>query len=116
MLYNMMMMIIIIIMAVQPYVGRWPLFSFLILYAVGRTPWTGISPPQGRYLHTGQHKHRINTHTDIHASSVIRAHDLSVFERAKAVPARDSSATVIGCSGSEKVKVKLFPLRSRGGL
>jgi hypothetical protein len=37
-------------------------FSFLILYTVGRTPWTRISPSQGRYLHTEQHKHRINTH------------------------------------------------------
>jgi hypothetical protein len=30
--------------------------SFLILYTVGRTPWTGISPSQGRYLHT-EHRH-----------------------------------------------------------
>jgi hypothetical protein len=35
-----------------------------------------ISLSQGRYLHTGQHKHRINTHnTDIHALSGIRTHD-----------------------------------------
>jgi hypothetical protein len=27
-------------------------FSFLILYTVVRTSWTGISPSQGRYLHT----------------------------------------------------------------
>jgi hypothetical protein len=38
------------------------LFSFLILYAVSRTPWTGISPSQGRYLHTEQRKHKINAH------------------------------------------------------
>jgi hypothetical protein len=31
-----------IIMALQPFVGPWPLFfSFLILYTVGRTPWAG---------------------------------------------------------------------------
>jgi hypothetical protein len=75
-------------------VGR--LFSLLILYTVGETPWTGdqpvarprrthrttqtqnkrtqtsmprvgllgrgISPSQGRYLHTEQHKRRINAH------------------------------------------------------
>jgi hypothetical protein len=45
---------------------RWALvaifFSFVILYTVGRTPWTGISSSQGRYLHTGQYKHRINAH------------------------------------------------------
>jgi hypothetical protein len=37
-------------------------FSFFIFYRVDRTPWTGISPSQGMYLHTGQHKHRINAH------------------------------------------------------
>jgi hypothetical protein len=35
---------IIIIVALQPFVGPWPLFSFLILYTVGRTPWTGDQP------------------------------------------------------------------------
>jgi hypothetical protein len=39
----------------------------------------GISPLQGRYLHTEQHRHRINAHnTDIHVLSGIRTHDLSV--------------------------------------
>ncbi|PNF29008.1 hypothetical protein B7P43_G14936, partial [Cryptotermes secundus] len=35
-------------------------------------------PAQGRYLRTGQQKHIINAHADIHASSGIRTHDLSV--------------------------------------
>jgi hypothetical protein len=44
------------------------LFSFVIFFTqtvglLGRV----ISPSQGRYLHTGQHKHRVNAHTDIHA-------------------------------------------------
>jgi hypothetical protein len=43
-------------------------FSFVIFFTqtvglLGRV----ISTSQGRYLHTGQHKHRINAHTDIHA-------------------------------------------------
>jgi hypothetical protein len=45
-------------------------FSSLIPHTVGRTPWTGFSPSQGRYLHTEQHKHRINK--NIHALSGIR--------------------------------------------
>jgi hypothetical protein len=50
-------------MALYPFVGLWPLFQFLNLFTqsvglLGR----GISPSQGRYLHTGQHKHRINAH------------------------------------------------------
>jgi hypothetical protein len=31
-------------MALQPFVGPCPLFNFLILYTVGRTPWTGDQP------------------------------------------------------------------------
>jgi hypothetical protein len=31
-------------MDLQPFVGPWPLLSFLILYTVGRTPWTGDQP------------------------------------------------------------------------
>jgi hypothetical protein len=39
----------------------------------------GISPPQGLYLHTEQHKHRINAHnTYIHALSGFRTRDPSV--------------------------------------
>jgi hypothetical protein len=59
-------------MALQPFVGPWPLFSFLILYTVGRAPWTG-DQPIARY--------RINAHnTDIHAFSGIRTHDSSFRE------------------------------------
>jgi hypothetical protein len=48
-------------MALQPFVGPWPLFQFLDLFTqsvglLGR----GISPSQGLYLHIGQHKHTIN--------------------------------------------------------
>jgi hypothetical protein len=53
----------------------------------------GISPSQGLYLDTEQHKHRINAHnTDIHALSGIRTHDHSV----STVHALDRAATVIG--------------------
>jgi hypothetical protein len=54
-------------------------FSFIIFFTqtiglLGRA----ISPSQGHYIHTGQHKHRINAHADIHALSGIRTHDPSV--------------------------------------
>jgi hypothetical protein len=38
--------------ATQPFVGLRPFFSFLILQTVGRTPWMGISPSKGHFLHT----------------------------------------------------------------
>jgi hypothetical protein len=72
--------IIIIIMALQPFVGHCPLFSISWSYtqSVGLSK-RGIGPSQGLYLHTEQHKHRINAHnTDIHALSGIRSHDPSV--------------------------------------
>jgi hypothetical protein len=54
-------------------------FSFVIFFTqtvgiLGRV----ISPSQGHYLNTEQHKHRINAHTDIHAWNGIRTHNPSV--------------------------------------
>jgi hypothetical protein len=54
-------------------------FTFVIFFTLsigllGRV----ISPSQGRYLHAGQHKHRINAYTDIPAFSGIGTHDPSV--------------------------------------
>jgi hypothetical protein len=50
-------------MALQPFVGRSRLLQFGNLFTqtvglLGRV----ISPSKGPYLHTGQHKHRINAH------------------------------------------------------
>jgi hypothetical protein len=64
-------------MALEPFVGPWSLFQSLdILQSVGLFG-RGISPSQGHYLHTGQHKHRINANRHS-ASSGIRTHGLSV--------------------------------------
>jgi hypothetical protein len=72
--------VIVIVMAVQPFVGSWPLFSVSWSYTQSvRLLGRGNSPSQGLYLHTKQHKHRINAHnTDVHALSGIRTHDPSV--------------------------------------
>jgi hypothetical protein len=55
-----------------PCVGSRRLLQFRIFFTqtvglLGRV----ISPSRGRYLHTGQHKQRINAYTDIHALSEI---------------------------------------------
>jgi hypothetical protein len=55
------------------------LFSFVIYTQSVGLLGQGMSPSLGRYLHTEQHKHRINTHTDIHASGGIRTHNPSVL-------------------------------------
>jgi hypothetical protein len=66
--------------ATQPFyfVGLGRFFSSLIYTQSVGLLGRGITPSQGRYLHTGQHKHRINAYTDIHALSGIRTHDPSV--------------------------------------
>jgi hypothetical protein len=38
-------------------------FSFLIILQIVNLLGRAISPSQGLYLNTGQHKHRINTYT-----------------------------------------------------
>jgi hypothetical protein len=93
----------------------WLFCSFLIhIHSIGLFG-RGISPPQGRYLHTEQEKRRINAHTYIHASSEIRTYgpsfrasednsclrqrgyrDRLASERAKTIHALERAATVIG--------------------
>jgi hypothetical protein len=65
--------------ALTAFTGPWPLLQFRnnFLQTVGLLGRV-ISPRQDRYLYTGQHKHRINAYTDIHALSGIRTHDPSV--------------------------------------
>jgi hypothetical protein len=81
-------------MALQPLVDLGRFFSFLIytqsLGLLGRL----IGPSQGLYLHTGQHKHRINSQTSM--PRVGFETTIPVFERAETVLALDRSATVIG--------------------
>jgi hypothetical protein len=60
-------------MALRPFLGPWTLLSFLIVYTVGKAPWTSIS-----YLHTGQHEHKI-TQTSMHR--VWFKPTIPVFER-----------------------------------
>jgi hypothetical protein len=66
-------------MALQLFVGPWPLLQFRNFFTeTVRLLGRRINPWQGHYLHTGQQKHRINAHTDTHALSEIRTHDPSV--------------------------------------
>jgi hypothetical protein len=65
--------------AVQSFFGFWPLFQFLNpIHSRKDSLDEGISPSQSRYLHTEQHKHRINAHIYIHALSGFRTDDSNV--------------------------------------
>jgi hypothetical protein len=94
----------------SPLLGPSLFVSFVLFFTqtvelLGRV----ISPSQGRYLHTGQHKHRTNAHTDIHALS-------GALEQAKVLQALDREATVIGLLTNRVHKfcdIHLYLLRYR---
>jgi hypothetical protein len=72
----------------SPLLGPGLFISFVIFFTqtvglLGR----GISPSQGRYLHTGQHKHRLNAYTDM--PRVGFEPTIPAFERAKTVQSSD---------------------------
>jgi hypothetical protein len=75
------------------YLGR--LFSFLILYTVGRTPWTG-DQPVARQLPTHRTTQTQNKCTRTFMPQVGFETTIAAFERAKTVHALDRAATVIG--------------------
>jgi hypothetical protein len=81
-------------MAVQPFIGPWPLFSFLILYTVGRTPWT-VDQPVARPLPTHRTTQTQNKRTQTSMLCVGFETRSPMFERAKTVHALDRSAAVI---------------------
>jgi hypothetical protein len=82
-------------MALQPFVGLWPLFQFLNLYTVGRTPWTGEQPVAGP-IPTQRTTQTQNKRTHISMPRVGFEPTIPVFERAKTVHGFDAAATVIG--------------------
>jgi hypothetical protein len=84
-------------MALQPFVGPWPLFQFLTFHTVGRTPCTGDQPVAG-LLPAHRTAQTQNKRTQTFTTQVEFEPTIPVFERAKAVHALDHAATVIGPS------------------
>jgi hypothetical protein len=82
-------------MALQP---LWTLPAFSVSYSytqsVGVLGRGGVSPSQGRFLHTGQHKQNKRTETSM--PRVGFEPTISVFEREKTVQALDRAVTVTG--------------------
>jgi hypothetical protein len=70
-------------------------FSFLILYTVDRTPWTG-NQPVARPLPTHRTAQTQNKRTQTSVPWVGFEHPIPASERAKTVHALDGAATVIG--------------------
>jgi hypothetical protein len=82
-------------MALQPFLGPWPLFSFLILYTAGRTPWMSYQPV-ARPLPTHRTTQTQNKRTETSVPWVGFEPTIIVFQQAKMVHTLDLAATVIG--------------------
>jgi hypothetical protein len=66
------------IKALEPFFGSWPLFSVLQpFYTDCRIPFREWAAHHKAAAHTQDNRHRINTHTNIHALGEIRTHDPS---------------------------------------
>jgi hypothetical protein len=85
-------------MALQPLVDLDSFFSFLIYIQSVGLLGRGISPSQGRYLHTEQYKQNKRTQTSM--PRVGFEPIIPVFERVKTVHASDLATTVIGLKES----------------
>jgi hypothetical protein len=69
-------------MALQPFVGPWPLLHFRnLFYTDGKTPWTNAQSV-ARRTYTQDNTNRINAHRNVHELSGIRNYDPSVRARA----------------------------------
>jgi hypothetical protein len=90
-------------MALQPFVGPWPLFSFLIFYTNGTTPWAG-DQPIARPLPTHRTTQTQNKRTQTSMPRVGFQPTIPVCERAKTVHALDRTVTVIGRFTGDKNK------------
>jgi hypothetical protein len=89
------------LMTLQPFVRSCPLFQFLNLYTVGRTPCK-VDQSVARPLPTHSTTQRQNKRTQASMPRVEFESTTLVFEREKRVHALDYAATVIG------VMVKLY--------
>jgi hypothetical protein len=82
-------------LSLQPFFGPLAgIFSFLILYTVGRTPWTG-DQPVARPLPTHRMTQTQNKRTHTPLPWVGFELTIPAFERAKAVHDLDRAATVV---------------------
>jgi hypothetical protein len=88
----------IFFVSLQPFVGTWSLFSFLILYTGGRNPLTSgqtVPRPLPKHRATQTQNKRIHTH-QISMPWVGSEPTITMSERAKTVHALDCAANVTG--------------------
>jgi hypothetical protein len=93
----------------SPLLNLGPFFSFLILYRVGRTPWTG-DRPVARPLPTHRTKQTQNKRTQTSMLSLGFEPTIPAFKREKTVRALDRAATVIGYLSTWEIEIQAVGL------
>jgi hypothetical protein len=89
-------LLLLLLWIYSPLLGPGRFFSFLVLYTVGRTTWTG-DRPVARPLPTHRTTQTQNKCTILTSMPWVRFElTILVFEQAKTVHASDRAATVIG--------------------
>jgi hypothetical protein len=107
--------IIIVIMALQPFVGPWPLFQCLHpIYKVWRTSWTG-DQPVARPLPTHRATQTENKRTQTSMTWAGFEPTIPAFELEKTVHALDRAATVTGSLTNSTYKNSL-PIQGTAGI
>jgi hypothetical protein len=81
------------VMISQIFLGPYPLYQFLSLYTVGRTPWTG-DQPVARLLPTHRTSQTQNKRTHTSMPLVVFELMIPVMEREKTIHATDRAATM----------------------
>jgi hypothetical protein len=76
--------ITIIIMDLQSLIGPWPLFNFLILYAISKTPWTGETVAVYCENHT-EYTDPVRTSQETHYVFTTKPNRLMLFRETVAV-------------------------------
>jgi hypothetical protein len=92
----------------------WLLFSFLNLYIDGRTPLRGGSARLNAATYTQNNINTVQTHIDIHASSWIRTHDLSVRaseEGSRLRPCGHCDPLAFSPNKGKRAKLSLFLIK-----
>jgi hypothetical protein len=95
--------IIIVIMLYSPLLGLGRFFSFLILYTVVRTPWTG-DQPDAKPLSSHRTTQTQNKSTQTPMPRVGFEPTIPVFELKKRVHVLERAATVIGSNDTVLIR------------
>jgi hypothetical protein len=108
-----LLLLLLLLLLYKPFLGFGCFLSFLTPMLTVGLHGRGIRPSQCHYLHTGQHKHRMNVHnTDIHSPSGIQTHNPSVRASEDSTCAATVTSRLNQClTKNETYLIKYYEIR-----